>query len=73
ALLGPGVALIDSAQETAAAVARELARSTLHAPATTTAHVHFVVSDDVRRFVKVGRMFLGERVKDVELKVIGEG
>jgi len=73
ALLGPGVALIDSAQETAAAVARELARSTLHAPATTTAHVHFVVSDDVKRFVRVGRMFLGERVKDVELKVIGEG
>ena len=71
-LLGPSVALIDSAQETAAAVSRELARSTLHAPATATAHVHFVVSDDVKRFVKVGRMFLGERVKDVELKVIGE-
>jgi len=73
ALLGPSVRLIDSAEETAAAVSRELARSTLHAPATATAHVHFVVSDDVKRFVTVGRMFLGERVKDVELKVLGEG
>jgi len=72
-LLGPAVALIDSAQETAAAVARELARSTLHAPAAQTGHVHFVVSDDVKRFVKVGKMFLGERVKDVEMKVMGDG
>ena len=72
-LLGPSIALIDSAEQTAAAVSRELARSTLHAPATATGHVHFVVSDDPKRFVKVGKMFLGERVKDVELKVIGEG
>ncbi len=72
-LLGPSIALIDSADETAAAVSRELASSTLHAPATADGHVHFVVSDDPKRFVKVGKMFLGERVKDVELKVIGEG
>ena len=71
-LLGPSVALIDSAQETAAAVSRELARSTLHAPATQTGKVHFVVSDDVKRFVRVGRMFLGERVKDVEMMPLGE-
>jgi glutamate racemase len=72
-LLGPSIALIDSAEETAAAVARELAASTLHAPATATGHVHFVVSDDPERFVKVGSMFLGETVRDVELRVIGEG
>ena len=71
-LLGPSIALIDSAEQTAAAVSRELARSTLHAPATATGHVHFVVSDAPKQFVKVGKMFMGERVKDVELKVIGE-
>ena len=71
-LLGPSIALIDSAEQTAAAVSRELARSTLHAPATATGHVHFVVSDAPKQFVKVGKMFLGERVKDVEVKVMGE-
>jgi glutamate racemase len=71
-LLGPSIALIDSAEQTAAAVSRELARSTLHAPAAATGHVHFVVSDAPKQFVKVGKMFLGERVKDVEVKVMGE-
>ena len=72
-LLGPSITLIDSAAETAAAVARELAASTLHAPATATGKVHFVVSDAPSQFVKVGKMFLGETVRNVELKVIGEG
>ncbi len=71
-VLGPSIALIDSAEQTAAAVARELSHSTLHAPATQTGHVHFVVSDAPQQFVKVGRRFLGERVKDVEVKVMGE-
>jgi len=30
------------------------------------------VSDDVKRFVKVGKMFLGERVQDVEMVPLGE-
>jgi glutamate racemase len=72
-VLGPGIALIDSAEQTAAAVSRELAASTLHAPTTQTGRVHFVVSDAPQQFVKVGRRFLGERVKDVEVKVMGEG
>jgi glutamate racemase len=72
-LLGPDVALIDSADETAAAVGRELEASTLHAPPGATGHVHFVVSDDTSRFVGVGKRFLGERVKDVELVPLGEG
>ena len=70
-LLGPSIALIDSAEQTAAAVARELGASTLHAPTTATGHVHFVASDDVKRFVRVGKMFLGERVKDVEMVPLG--
>ncbi len=70
-LLGPSIALIDSADETAAAVSRQLAASTLHAPATVTGRAHFVVSDDPKRFVRVGKMFLGERVKDVETVALG--
>ena len=70
-LLGAKVALIDSAEQTAAAVSRELASSTLHAPTTVTGKVHFVVSDAPKQFVKVGKMFLGDRVKDVETVPLG--
>jgi glutamate racemase len=72
-VLGPSIQLIDSAEQTAAAVSRELAASTLHAPVSQKGHVHFVVSDAPGQFVKVGRRFLGERVKDVEVKVMGDG
>lgn len=72
-LLGPSIRLIDSAEQTAAAVSRELAASTLHAPASQKGHVHFVVSDAPQQFVKVGKKFLGENVKDVEVKVMGDG
>ena len=70
-LLGPAITLIDSADETAAAVARRLAASTLHAPRAVEGRAHFVVSDDPKRFVKVGKMFLGESVKDVETVPLG--
>ena len=72
-VLGPSITLIDSAEQTAGAVARELEASTLRAPSTQTGHVHFVVSDAPQQFVKVGKRFLGERVRDVEVKVMGDG
>jgi glutamate racemase len=71
-VLGPSITLIDSAEQTAAAVSRELAASTLHAPGTQAGHVHFVVSDAPQQFVKVGKRFLGERVRDVEVQVLGD-
>jgi len=71
-VLGPGIALIDSAEQTARAVAAELAHSTLHAPRTAEAHVHFVVSDAPETFRKVGKRFLGERVRDIELATFGD-
>ena len=71
-VLGPDIALIDSAEETARAVARELARSTLHAPKSATAQVHFVVSDAPDQFKRVGQRFLGGRVRDIERAVLGE-
>ena len=71
-VLGPSIALIDSAEQTARAVSRRLAHSTLHAPQTAAAHVHFVVSDAPETFKRVGKRFLGERVRDIELVALGE-
>jgi len=71
-VLGEGIALIDSAEETARAVARELERSGLRAPGGKAGHVHFVVSDAPDQFGRVGKRFLGERVRDIELVSLGE-
>lgn len=74
AVMGPDIALIDSAQETAASVARELASSVLQAPAVQGrgGQVHFVVSDAAAAFERVGAAFLGERVREVETVPLGE-
>ena len=65
-VMGPGVTLVDSAEETAKAVATELeARGLLAAGGN---HEHrFVVSDDEPHFRKVGARFLGEKLKKVEV------
>jgi glutamate racemase len=69
-VMGGGVRLIDSAEETAAAAARELASRSLDASSGTPSH-RFVVSDDEPRFRKVGETFLGERLKSVEVVPLG--
>lgn len=71
-IMGPGISLIDSAEETAAAVSRELAHSTLHAPADAPASARFVVSDAPETFERVGAAFLGGHVRDVETVPLGE-
>jgi glutamate racemase len=71
-VMGPSISLIDSAEETAAAVSRELGASTLHAPETAAAQAHFVVSDAPETFERVGAAFLGERVRNVETVPLGE-
>jgi glutamate racemase len=65
-VMGSGVTLVDSAEETAKAVASELeARGLL---ASGGSHEHrFVVSDDEPHFRKVGARFLGEKLKQVEV------
>jgi glutamate racemase len=65
-VMGPGVKLVDSAEETAKVVAAELeARGLLAAGGS---HEHrFVVSDDEPHFRKVGARFLGEKIKQVEV------
>jgi len=67
-VLGPGVRLIDSAEETAAEVARELAASGLAAETAQRVTHQFVVSDDEPHFRAISERFLGERVQSVEVK-----
>ena len=65
-VMGPDVTLVDSAEETATAVSRELERLDLLANGGTHDH-RFVVSDDEAHFRKVGAVFLGEKLKQVEV------
>src|SRR2546429_3545503 len=70
-VLGPRVALVDSAEETAKVVAHELARRDLAAPPTNHPTHRFVVSDDEPHFRRVGARFLGEKLQDVEVVPLG--
>lgn len=65
-VMGAGVTLVDSAEETAAAVAAELEGLGLLANGAPHDH-RFVVSDDEPHFRKVGARFLGEKIKQVEV------
>src|SRR6266516_1628873 len=69
-VMGPGVTLVDSAEETAKVVARELEAGGLLAGDGHHEHV-FVVSDDEPHFRKVGARFLGEKLKKVEVVPLG--
>ena len=66
-LLGSGVALIDSAEETAKQVTAALGEGGLEAPAGQAPRHWFVVSDDEPHFRQVGAKFLGETLRDVEV------
>jgi glutamate racemase len=70
-VLGPGVALIDSAEEVASALADALNERKLEAPGTARPVHRFAVSDDPARFVTVGSRFLGERLGEAELVLLG--
>jgi glutamate racemase len=69
-VMGPGVTLVDSAEETAKAVAEELAARGLLAEGGSHEHT-FVVSDDEPHFRKVGAQFLGEKLRKVEVVPLG--
>ncbi len=70
-VLGPRVALVDSAEETAKVVAHELARRDLAASPTNRPTHRFVVSDDEPHFRRVGARFLGEKLQHVEVVPLG--
>src|ERR1044072_3785935 len=64
-VMGPDVTLVDSAEEPAKGVASGLERRGLLASGGPHEH-RFVVSDDEPRFRRVGALFLGGKVKQVE-------
>ncbi|HYK82245.1 MAG TPA: glutamate racemase [Gemmatimonadales bacterium] len=70
-VMGPGVILIDSAEETATAVRHELEQRGLAAPATSDPTHRFVVSDDEPHFRRVGARFLGDKLQRVEVVPLG--
>jgi len=70
-VLGPGIALIDSAEETARAAAQAVAAAGIGAPAVAAGEAHFVVSDAAEQFERVGAAFLGERVREIETVALG--
>jgi glutamate racemase len=68
-VVGDAVRIVDSAQTTAAAVARILERTDLAASGEVGAVVHFLATDDAERFARVGSRFLATelRADSVEL------
>jgi glutamate racemase len=65
--LGAGVALIDSAAETAAEIGRVLCDRNLQAPEDATPTHRFVASDDPLQFLQLGQRFLGDAIEGVEI------
>lgn len=70
-VMGPSVRLIDSAEETARAVATALITDGLDAPAGAKVYHRFVVSDDEPRFRQVGSRFIGEKLQAAEVVALG--
>jgi glutamate racemase len=72
-LLGPEVTLVDSAAETASALASLLGGGGLEAPGRAAGQVEhrFAVSDDPERFRVVGARFLGERLGPADVVRLG--
>ncbi len=70
-VMGEGITLIDSAEQTAAAVARELAESGIENARDAEGRAHFIVSDAPEQFERVGAAFLGDRVRDIETVMLG--
>jgi len=70
-VLGAGVTLVDSAEETAKVVAQALEQGSLSTAPDAAAVHRFVVSDDEPHFRKVGARFLGEKLQIVEVVPLG--
>lgn len=70
-VMGSKVQLIDSAEETARAVAAALGQRGLEAPVAVPVTHRFVVSDDEARFRQVGARFIGERLSSAEVISLG--
>jgi len=71
-VMGPDVQLIDSAEATAAELARVLNEMGLSAASGTTPVQRWVATDDPARFAKVGAVFMGGSPAPVELAELGK-
>lgn len=72
-VMGDGVRLVDSAEETARTVAEILGREGLLRPASETGNHHYFVTDVPAGFIKVGNRFLGGKLGDVHQVSLEEG
>lgn len=70
-VLGPGVTMIDSAEETAREAAAVLRDQELTAKAHETPRYRFIASDDPLMFLQLGQRFLGDAIDSVEVKTLG--
>ncbi len=70
-IMGPTVTLIDSAEETASAVAAALTAGGLEAPLSGQATYRFTVSDDEARFRLVGSRFMGDTLSAASVVQLG--
>ncbi|CAM2858210.1 glutamate racemase [Legionella worsleiensis] len=70
-LLPKKVSIVDSAQATAQSLHYELSKQNLlnDHPAKAS-HVHYLVTDSVNRFQKVGEIFLGEQLKSEDIELV---
>jgi glutamate racemase len=64
-VMGPGVTLVDSAEETARTVARILSEQELLRPVGEKGNHHYYVTDIPAGFIRVGNRFLGGKLGDV--------
>jgi glutamate racemase len=70
-VLGNGVTLIDSAEETARETAAVLRDECLSAATNADPRHRFVASDDPLMFLQLGQRFLGDAIESVEVKTLG--
>jgi glutamate racemase len=69
-IVGPGVRLIDSAEETAADTRRMLAGNSLESTELEGSY-RFVASDDPQQFLTLGQRFFGASIEHVEIRTFG--
>ena len=69
-IVGPGVRLIDSAEETAADTQRMLAEHDLATDAGEGSY-RFIASDDPQQFLALGQRFFGDTIERVEIRTFG--
>ena len=70
AVLGPGPAIVDSANATAHAVAALLEQERLQRTAPGRADLRLIVTDGAARFARLGSRFLGEPVALADVEVV---